>query len=104
MIILRKYFSEKKEDNEISPEVLEDLANKGIVAGTGSALIGGSGLALHRALVKKHGEKFLKDPKNINAKRIALAATIAGSGIALGSGVAKYKAKKLRRKKDEDKA
>ena len=104
MIILRKHFSKEEKDDKISPEELENLANKGIVAGTGSALVGGTALALHRAMAKKHGEKFLKDPKNINARRIALAATIAGTGIALGSGVAKHKSKKLKKKRNENKA
>ena len=112
MIITRKYFSSAEEDStkkeekkgkkKLSAKELEELADRGIVAGTGSALIGGASLALHKKLAKKLGEKFVKNPKNQNAKKIALAATILGSGVAAGSGVAKYKAKK--RKSNEDKA
>ena len=115
MIIARKYFSsaddknvEKKEKveekKELSAEELENLANRGIVGGIGTTLMGGTGLAVHRALAKKYGEDFLKNPKNKNAKKIALAATILGSGIAVGSGIAKHKAKKKRKSNDKNKA
>ncbi len=112
MIIVRKYFSStndknlaKKEETEkkkgLSAEELEDLANRGIVAGTGTAIVGGTGLAVHRALAKKYGKDFLENPSNKNAKKIATAAAILGSGVALGSGIAKYKAKK--KKSNENK-
>ena len=111
MIIFRKYFSSAKEDStekeekgkkKLSAKELEAMADRGIVAGTGTALIGGGTLALHKKLAKKHGEEFLKKAKNKNVKKIAIAATVLGSGIAAGSGVAKYKAKKM--KSDENKA
>ena len=112
MIIIRRYFSsaeedstkkeEKKEKKKLSAKELEALADRGIVAGTGTALIGGGTLALHKKLAKKHGEEFLKKAKNKNVKKIAIAATVLGSGIAAGSGVAKHKAKKM--KSNENKA
>lgn len=112
MIIIRKYFSsaeedstkkeEKKEKKKLSAKELEAMADRGIVAGTGTALIGGGTLALHKKLAKKHGEKFLKKAKNRNVKKIAIAASVLGSGLAAGSGVAKYKAKK--KKSNENKA
>lgn len=111
MIIFRKYFSSAKEDStekeekgkkKLSAKELEAMADRGIVAGTGTALIGGGTLALHKKLAKKHGEEFLKKAKNKNVKKIAIAATVLGSGIAAGSGVAKYKAKKM--KSNENKA
>ena len=111
MIIFRKYFSsaeenstkkEEKEKKKLSAKELEALADRGIVAGTGTALIGGGTLALHKKLAKKHGEEFLKKAKNKNVKKIAIAATVLGSGIAAGSGVAKHKAKKM--KSNENKA
>ena len=112
MIIIRKYFSsaeedstkkeEKKEKKKLSAKELEAMADRGIVAGIGTALIGGGTLALHKKLAKKHGEKFLKKAKNKNVKKIAIAASVLGSGLAAGSGVAKYKAKKM--KSNENKA
>ena len=115
MIIVRKYFSStddknlaKKEETEkkkgLSAEELEDLANRGIVAGTGTALVGGTGLAVHKILAKKYGKEFLKNPKNKNAKKIALAATTIGSGVAVGSGVAKHRARKEKKSNDKNKA
>ena len=111
MIIIRKYFSsaeedstkkEEKEKKKLSAKELEAMADRGIVAGTGTALIGGGTLALHKKLAKKHGEEFLKKAKNKNVKKIAIAASVLGSGLAAGSGVAKHKAKKM--KSNENKA
>lgn len=111
MIIFRKYFSsaeedstkkEEKEKKKLSAKELEAMADRGIVAGTGTALIGGGTLALHKKLAKKHGEKFLKKAKNKDVKKIAIAATVLGSGLAAGSGIAKHKAKKM--KSNENKA
>ena len=111
MIIIRKYFSsaeedstkkEEKEKKKLSAKELEAMADRGIVAGTGTALIGGGTLALHKKLAKKHGEEFLKKAKNKNVKKIAIAASVLGSGLAAGSGIAKHKAKKM--KSNENKA
>lgn len=111
MIIFRKYFSsaeedstkkEEKEKKKLSARELEAMADRGIVAGTGTALIGGGTLVLHKKLAKKHGEEFLKKAKNKNVKKIAIAASVLGSGLAAGSGIAKHKAKKM--KSNENKA
>lgn len=104
MKLNRKYFSEKEaKKKEMSAEELNSLANKGIVGGTATAALGGSGLVIHRKLVKVLGKDGIakKFPNHKLNKRLAIGASVIGTGVAVGSGIAKHKAKKM--KKNEEK-
>ena len=91
MKLIRKSFSKSNSDEEL-------LANRSIVGGTGTALLGGLSI-LSSSELKKLGYvgKKVKQLGNIGKVLVPV-----GSGVAIYGGYLKYKSKK--REKDDNKA
>ena len=95
MIIIRKYFSEGKDnkEEEMSDEEKLHVTDQGIVGGTATALIGGGLLAGNRYLVKKG---FGDAARVKNMKKVGLIAVPIGTTLA---GISAYQRHKLKKKK-----
>lgn len=95
----RKTFSKNSQDKE-DIKKLEDLANKGIVGGTGTALLGGAGLLSINELKKLGYDTSTKKAKQLgNLSKVIIPL---GLGTAAYGGYLKHKVNK--RKKNENKA
>lgn len=98
MILKRVLYSENKKINsQKKEEDLELLANKGIVGGSGTALLGGLSI-LTSSKLKKLGYSGKKVRQLGNIGKVLVPV---GSGVAIYGGYLKHKSKK---KKNEDKA
>lgn len=94
MIIIRKYFSEGKDNKEeMSDEEKLHVTDQGIVGGTATALIGSGLLAGNKYLVKKG---FGKAARVKNMKKVGLIALPVGTTLA---GISAYQRHKLKKKK-----
>lgn len=97
MKLKRILYSENKKINSQKKEDLELLANRGIVGGSGTALLGGLSILTSSELKKLgYSGKKVKQLGNIGKVLVPV-----GSGVAVYGGYLKHKSKN---KKNEDKA
>lgn len=101
MILKRVLYSENKKINSQKEEDLELLANKGIVGGTGMALLGSAGLLSIRELKNLGYDMTKKKAKQLgNLSKVIIPI---GLGTAAYGGYLKHKVNK-RKKENDNKA